>query len=360
MMKKILLNTALIALLFISCKKQEFIAPKTLSNNYNARVITANPTQPLPVAAPALFFFDTINTNGNYNYTRLYKVDNLLADKPMLVKKAILDEDDNAVWGLVYGRGWAYNTSTNQISTLSIYNTLITLSTVDYKAKETNFFGKESQHNSNIRFTPDNTKFYYISGSACGSIMIGNISGQLPITVFDENNKTKIGSMDIDFEGGKIYFTDIITNSIYAINLDGTNKVKIASITLGESVDFKSVDVDCLSVLRIDKSQNKLFFSTHSNKYQSLKKYKLFSVSTTGTNMKKLLETNDTSYGSYFSFDVLPGSNKIFYCICQGQDAPNYPSSIVGRMNMDGTGNTTLYVGATVRDVIVAMPNGLK
>lgn len=346
---------AIIFSLFISCQKQHDINVPTGDGQKNITLI--NNTPPTAVTSPTVFFIESFYHIGDDDAI-LYQANKLLTDKPELTQVGTLKASDALFKFLTATMGWAYNTSTNEITTTSVYNYIHKLSTTGLKLSINNFFGTPGDYNANIKLSPDNTKFYIVSGIAGGSIVSGDVSGKFAVqTIFDENNKTKIGSMDIDFVESKIYFTDIISNSIYAINLDGTNKVKVASIPLGETVDRYKLSFR--PVLRVDKSQNKIFLSTHSNAFQTKQKFKLFSVSTTGTGWKKLLETLDSGGQSTFSFDIVPGNNKIFYSLYQAVNP--YPTiSIVGSVNMDGTANSLIYTGKRVDNIVVAMPKGLK
>lgn len=357
-MVKTLLPKLTVIILLIACQKQNEIVQQ--SHNENAKSITAPLPGPIAVKTPRLFFLEDIsNTQDNKFAGNLYSVDNLGALKLTAVKNFSFVDNNNLPFFLHESSTWAYNTNTDEILTSDL-NILPSISTIKLelgKLKKIIDFG----HVYCIRINPANDKIFALSGEDVlpgSEIWVSDIKGANPVKIFTDASKN-MSAMDIDFVNGKIYTLDVNTNSIFVMDINGKNNKKISSVILGETIVKINVD----PVLRVDPSQNKLFLSTHTNKFQFSQKFRLWSLNTTGTGWKKLFEATDptppkTISKSFFSFDIWPG-NKIFYTL--QQNVTNFPINLIGRMNMDGTQRTDFFASRnSIRDVIVALPKSLN
>jgi hypothetical protein len=339
MLKKLLPGLSMVALLFTACKKQD--VSDTVKTT---RTIVENPVEPTPMLAPKLFFID--RSQYVINTAILHRLTNILDAKPA-EEKAILNVGaNNALGNFIWGKPWAYNSKTNEITTLGSLISLDKLSTFNYKYTSISTQFKNCR--SHIRIDPDNTQFYCIGGDNNGSIMKGNIAdcGNVQ-TIFSEDGSTRITALDVDYKNKFIYFADAIAQCIYKTDLGGKNKTIVAALPLGLSIESSASPI-----LRIDQSKNKLFLSTRSQSAMLPKKIVLLTFNISLIKWENILEIPD-EVGSAFSFDILAGS-KVFYSYYK----PSTKTSVVNRMNLDGTDIVKLYSGFDVRNVVVAMVDG--
>ncbi len=337
MLKKLLSGLSMIALLFTACKKQE--VPGTTQST--REIITGTPVEPTAVLSPTLFFVD--RSQYFINSAILHQLTNINDAKPVDVKGVLNVGVNNDLGKFIWGKPWAYNTKTNEITTLGSLTSLNKLATSTYSYTSISTQSKNCR--SHIRIEPTNTQFYCIGGDWNGCIMRGNLADASNVQeIFSENGISRITSLDIDYKNKYIYFTDAISKSIYRTTLEGKGKIKVANIPLGVSVETGSG-----TMLRIDPIQNKLFLLTRLNSNELNKRVVLMSVTTLGSNWKKIKEIPD-EIGCYFSFDIWP-DNKIFYSFYR----PSTKTSFVNKMNLDGGEDVTLYTGFDVRNVVFTM-----
>ena len=354
MKKKLLSILAIGALFLISCKKTN-VLPEIQSQSDNQKDITNPVPGPIAVTVPTLFFMEEPVNNLIIDSAILFQASNLLAAKVTVAKKAILRIPAIKIQNFITTNpAWDYNTSTDEILTYDGLDNILKLSTKNFKFTHQSFVGANKSFNpSHMRVNPLNTAFFFINESG-NKIRRADITSGLidPKDVFNGTGLLKITAMDVDYRGKKIYFVDATNMGIFRIDFNGQNKVKVATIPLGESV--KS---EVNPILRLDIAQNKLFLSTHSNEFQSKQRSKLWSVVIFGNSWTKIFEATDPDTGlPHFSFDIWKG-NKIFYTLYQNPKIGNLPISLVGRMNLDGTANSTFFeTKRPVKNVVFVFP----
>ncbi|MBK7884191.1 MAG: hypothetical protein IPJ81_10645 [Chitinophagaceae bacterium] len=230
------------------------------------------------------------------------------------------------------------------------------LSTVNFQINKTDYVPKynpEPRPSATTVISPDNAKLFYTATADLWSADIDGTNRKMIYDGTDKDNKEFIQALAIDFNGRKIYVAK--ENGIFVMNLDGTQEKKLSSLIAGENLNVHINNGLFTPLLKVDNG--KLFLSTHTNSNQP-RKFRLWSLNTSGTGWKKLFEATDPGKGSVFSFDILPGS-KIFYNLFQ--DLPNSSISLVGRMNLDGTSRKDYFsTKNSVPHIIVAMPKAFN
>ncbi len=133
--------------------------------------------------------------------------------------------------------------------------------------------------------------------------------------------------IDIDEANGHIYFTNSATDSIYRMNLDGTNLTPLYG---------GSANVGYLSALKLDVTNGHIYYGDWIGAVTGL-----FRLNMNGTNKTTI---NNTTAPEYFDLDLTNG--KIYYGV--GQE--------IRRCNLNGTNDELLISGFQCGGLAVDFP----
>ncbi len=210
---------------------------------------------------------------------------------------------------------------------------------------------------------PADKKLYYYGQNNTNPIkkFVGsiNVDGTNNVIIRQFNNiqvspnSDDMNSCAIDFENGLIYMPS--EKGLYVTSLNKSDDSKLyVPAKVGEKMSFGEV--------KVDNIHHNLFFSTVDMVNKIRKIYRVSNSGNLNTMIQvvklRYLEQDPNQFNlshDSFTFDISPETNTVF--LCQRRQYPNTEfSSMVIRVNMDGTGFKLLHTGIYINTIIAATP----